>query len=884
MPELPTGTVTLVFTDIQGSSDLWEKHRAAFQPVLAEHNRLMRAAAARWNGYEVKTEGDAFFLSFARASDAVQFAVEAQRSLHGCEWGRFLPGLESVRVRIGMHAGEPLVDRHPDGTPDYFGPVVNRAARVGAAPHGGQVIISAAVHSLCRADLPAEVGFRDLGEHPLKGVGNERLWQVCHADLPAEFPPLRSQASLGVRLPVPSTPFVGRDRELRQARDLLAGTRLLTLTGPGGTGKTRLGLALATEVQEQFADGAAFVELAAIRDPSLVPSTVAQALGLREAEGGDVLHTLKHSLRERAFLLVLDNFEQVTAAASLVAELVGACPRLKVIVSSRVPLRVHGEQELPVPPLALPDRGRLPGLEALARCASVDFFVRRAAAVRPDFQLTRENAGTIVEVCTRLDGLPLALELAAARVKLLPPQALLARLDNRLKLLTSGSRDLPARQQTLRGAISWSHDLLSPEERALFRRLGVFAGGATLEAIEAVCDPDGSLGLDVFDGIAALVDNSLVRQLEGAGGEPRFTMLETIREFAVESLDASGEGAELRRQHAQFFRAVAEEGAPHLQSGAQMEWLDRLEADHDNLRAALEGSRASGDPETLLALAASLWYFWAIRGYFTEGRNWLEIALRESAGTDARTSPQRATALNAAAMLTYFLGAYDRMVALAEESRALCEGSGDDRNRAFALSVLGVALCQLGERERGAALNEEGRALAERAGEPWAMAFAWNVAAIIDCMEGRLNREPWERSRALFARVGDRYWGTYPLIGLGYVSQARGEYAESGPIFQESLTTCAALRNLRGIALSLAGLAGARRASGDAPGAARLLGASEALREAINAPIPAVYRPVYERSLAETQVALPKAAFEAARAEGRQMDLEVALAFALGRG
>src|SRR6516164_3745474 len=481
MPELPTGTVTLLFTDIEGSTRLLQQLVDRYASMLAECRHLLRATFQEWNGHEVDTQGDAFSIAFARATDAVLAAVEVQRALAAHPW----PEGVAVRVRMGLHTGEPTLTSE-----GYVGLDVHRAARIMSAGHGGQVLLSQAISYLVEQDLPDDVTLHDLGERHLKDLARpKRLYQLAIAGLPDDFPPLKTLDIYPNNLPVQLTSFIGREKEVAKVIQLLRrdDVRLLTLTGPGGAGKTRLGLQVAAELSDFFIDGVFFVNLAPISDHTLVVSTLAETLGIQERADPFLLKRLKDILSQRQILLLLDNFEQVVDASAQVVDLLTACPMLKILVTSREVLHVQAEREFPVPPLALPDPKRLPDLAMLSHNAAVALFLQRAQAVKPDFQLTNANARAIAEICVRLDGLPLAIELAAARMKLLPPQALLARLDKRLAVLTGTSRDLPARQQTLRNTIAWSYNLLDAAEQRLFRRISVCVDGCTLQAVEAVC-------------------------------------------------------------------------------------------------------------------------------------------------------------------------------------------------------------------------------------------------------------------------------------------------------------------------------------------------------------------------------------------------------------
>jgi len=628
---LPVGTVTFLFTDIEGSTRLLQRLGAAeYRAVFEDHARLIREAIAVGEGVEVSTEGDAFFAVFPSAPRAMVAAVEAQRSLAGYPW----PEGGSVRVRMGLHTGEGI-----RGGDNYMGLDVHRAARIASAGHGGQVLVSDTVRTLVHRALPISVTLRDLGEHRLKDLADrEHLYQVVVPDLPGEFPPPRSLDARPHNLPVQLTEFIGRKSELATIQALLAGARLLTLTGPGGTGKTRLALRTAAEVLGDFSDGVSFVSLAPVRDPQLLASSVAQTLGVSESPGRAVLDAVKEHLVDKQMLLVLDNFEQILPAASQVAEFLAAAPDLKVLVTSRAPLRLAGEQVFPVPPLEVPEADETGDPKALLAGDAVALFVQRAGAVDPGFSLTSGNAAAVAEIVARLDGLPLAIELAAARLNLFPPGVLLDRLIHGLALLRSANAGLPARHRTLHDAIGWSYDLLEPSEQALLGRLAVFVGGFSLDAAEAVAA--GAPVTDVLEGLASLLDNSLLRRR--VREQARFEMLETIREYALARLAEKDEGREIWRRHVVFFLELARMGRPELARPASETWLVRLDGEHDNLRAALDWACSAGEAELALDLGAALWRFWHERGHFREARRRLEdllallLSLPESRQRDER--------------------------------------------------------------------------------------------------------------------------------------------------------------------------------------------------------------------------------------------------------
>jgi predicted ATPase/class 3 adenylate cyclase/DNA-binding CsgD family transcriptional regulator len=763
MQNLPTGTVTLLFTDIAGSTRLLHQLGDRYASMLLECRQVLRAVFEQWNGNVVDTQGDAFFVVFARATDAVSAAVAAQHALASHDF----PDDATVQVRMGLHTGEP--QRTAEG---YVGLDVHRASRIMNAGHGGQVLLSQATCSLVEQDLPEGASLRDLGEHRLKDLGRPmRLFQLVISDLPADFPSLHTLESFPNNLPVQPTPFLGREHEVAALQDLLSPSdvRLVTLTGPGGTGKTRLGLQVAADLSDRFKNGVFFVNLAPISDPALVVPTIAEALVIREESGQALLERLVEHLRQRQLLLLLDNFEQVVSAAEQVAALLIACPHLKVLVTSREVLHVRAEHEFPVLPLAVPDPDHLPDLAALSHQAAVALFLQQAQAVKPDFQLTETNARAIAELCARLDGLPLAIELAAARMKLFSPRALLARLGQRLSVLTSASRDAPTRQQTLRNTIAWSYNLLDAREQRLFRQLSVFVDGGSMEAIEAVCTSPGSASEPVLDGVASLVDKSLLQQVEPhVGEEPRFVMLETIREFALERLETHGETEAARRAHAAYFLALAEEAEQGMAGPQQAVLLERLEQEHDNLRAALQWSleQAEEGKAMALRLGGALQLFWYIRGYYSEGRDFLERALSRS---DEVAAPVRAKALYAASQLHYALGSHDRAEELCEQSLALYRELGD---------TMGIANCL--------------HLLAD---------IAWGRGDLAS------SRALGEESLMLFREVGDSRSVAYLLYHLGSLAVEQGEYARGRDLLTESLTINRELGDTRIIAVSLFKLA-----------------------------------------------------------------------------
>ena len=832
----PVGTVTFLFSDIEGSTRLLSQLGDQFSGAFETHQRLLRSIFQTWYGFEFGAPGDAFCIAFARPADAVMAAVTGQRLLAEQSWPTDAP----LRVRIGIHTGQPSL---VGGS--YVGLDVHRAARLSAAGHGGQILLSAATRVLVERDLPEGTHLLDLGAHRLKDLPRpESIWQLVVEGLPSDFPALRSQDSRPNNLPPQATLLIGRQREVLEARERLSRPEvsLLTLTGPGGTGKTRLAVQVATDLLDEMDDGVVFVHLAPISDPDLVAATIARTLGIQKAVDRPLLESLKQYLRDKRLLLILDNFEQVLEAAPLVADLAAECPRMKTLVTSRATLRVYGEQVLPVPPLALPERSRISSAEQFSQFASVRLFIERAQAVRPGFTVTDETAPYVAEICHRLDGLPLAIELAAARVRVLPLPAMLARLEHRLALLTSGARNLPARQQTLRGAMAWSYDLLPAEEQRLFRRLAVFAGGCPLDGIEAVCDLDGDLGVDPLEAVSSL-DKSLLREEVGDGMAARFLMLETVREYAQAQLEESGEAETIRQRHASYFLSVAETADPLLRGREQSAWVARLELERDNFRAALAWARpelaaapgsaavaapAPGDvAETSLRLAGALAWFWGMRGPFTEGRRWLEGALAASGGSAAA----RAKALNGAGLMAHAEGDFDAALPLLARSAAIYRQEADTWGTAFSLGCLGVMEHYIGDFEQAACDYEESVALFQAVGDGWGVGmFLAGLGRVAHARGDDARAEALlQESLSLLRAAGDTRSSAWSLHYLGRVMQHQGDEARAVALYEESLALCRDLGDRWGMAWSLGGLGRVARARGEYDQATQLLQDSLAL-------------------------------------------------------
>ena len=818
--ELPSGTVTFLFTDVEGSTRLLHELGAeGYAEALAEHRRVLRAAFAGGGGVEVDTQGDAFFVAFPTAQGALEAAAQATVGL--------AQGL--IRVRMGIHTGTPHL-----GEEGYVGVDVHRAARIAACGHGGQVLVSSSAAALTGTD-----GLRDLGEHRLKDLsGPERIYQLGDD----EFPPLTSL--FRTNLPVPATPFLGRERELGEVLDLLArnDVRLLTLTGPGGTGKTRLGLQAAAGSSEHHPDGVFWVPLAALRDPELVLEEAAQALGAKDGLVGFIA--------DKQLLLLFDNFEQVVEAAQPLAELLSGCPRLQLLVTSREPLRITGEQEYAVPPLVHEE--------------GVGFFLARARAVKPDFDA--EDA--VAEICRRLDDLPLALELAAVRVKALTATQILERLEQRLELLTGGARDQPERQRTLRATIEWSYDLLDPEEQRLFARLAVFRGGCTLEAAEEIVEAD-------LDTLQSLVDKSLLR----SSGQ-RYWMLETIREYAVDQLEASGQADELSRRHAMHFLALAEE-TEELAREVDTVTLDRLEREADNLRAALDLLEASGETLLVLRLAAALDVFWGIMGYLGEGRRRLELAL----AADETPTAARAKALNAAADMAIGHGDAAAARLRAGEALGLHRQFENTWGVAAALYMLGHAAADDEDYETARRFWEEAEPLFTEVGDSFdalmtmrMLAWAYDELGESDRAR-RLMQDVLERARA----AGDKHVVVHALESLAIDAAVEARVEDAASMLGEAWTLNRELGDRLREAVIVFRFARVLALAGRAEDAAQLLATGETLQEKMGAAPMAWLKRGNDDALTRIREVLDEAAFAAAYDQGRSMSADEAVALALDR-
>jgi predicted ATPase/class 3 adenylate cyclase len=933
---MTTTTVTLLFTDIVDSTRLWEEQPEAMKDALARHDEILGAVVTDHGGRIIVGTGDGIYAAFPSALGGVAAVIDAQRGLLAESW----PTTESLRIRMALHTGEAeTIDGDPKG------PAANRAARLMALASGGQILLSQASADLVQDRLPAGIGLRDLGEHTLRSLSRpERIYQLTGGGLPDDFPPLRSVATHPNNLPAQLTLFIGRARELSEVGALLQNTRLLTLTGPGGTGKTRLALEIAAERLEHYTDGAWLVELAPLSDSGLLLSAIGGALRVTEQPGRSLATALVEYLRHKRLLLVLDNCEHlIEACARQADELLRAAPDLTILATSREMLGVAGETAYRVPSLTLPEAGGA-ALDALHRSEAVQLFVTRAAAAQSGFALTAENANAIVDICRRLDGIPLAIELAAARTRALGVADIAARLDDRFRLLTGGSRAALPRQQTLRALVDWSWDLLSGPERMLLRRLSVFAAGWTLEDAEAVCaDPDKGPGdadaldaldaLDVLDLLAALVSKSLATAETDRDGKTRYRLLETIRQYSRDRLFEAGEAAQTRDRHAAHFLALAEVGGPALKGPDLMPWLYRLRPELDNFRLALEWY-LEREPETGLRLACALEMYWVFIGrILTEGLNWLSQLLErtgplpeylDSAGSERILL--YAHALVVQGRITQALGQFVLTRQVSDAAAALARRVGDGEILSMALGLSGFAAAMMGDNDLAQQHAQEVLALTEDGGSLWDRGLA-----LIGLMQVSLrSRHDVAEAQAYFEEIqrtirrmkpspfmkAQVEWGAGMLSAIaGEPEAAVGHLIQSNRLFSElelplfanttrsevahllrrqgDLTAahshyCETLRawqtsgSLLAVAHQLESFAYLAVAEGQPERAARLLGAAVALRESAGGDMLPAEREEYDRAVETLRAALPASAFATAWDAGRALDMNAAVDYALG--
>ncbi|HEV3234499.1 MAG TPA: adenylate/guanylate cyclase domain-containing protein [Candidatus Dormibacteraeota bacterium] len=868
--DLPTGTVTFLFTDIQGSTKLVQQLGIQrWTALLQDHYEILRQAFAAHNGTEVNTEGDAFFVAFASASDAVAACAAGQRALTAHQW----PEDAVIRVRMGVHSGEAAVVGG-----DYMGFEIHRAARIASTGHGGQVVLSDATRALLQGGLPEGVTLADMGEHRLKDLAQpEHIWQLNIDGLSSEFPPLKSLDYTPNNLPTQLTSFVGRDAELTEGARLLDGARLLTLTGPGGTGKTRLSMQIAADAADRFKHGVWFVALAPVTDSDLVPSAILDALKIQDVGNRKPLDVLLDHLRDKEMLLVLDNFEQILEAAPAVAEILKTAPAVKVVTSSRAPLRVYGEQEFPIPPLSLPDLSAKLTLEAMSQFEAVRLFIERAVSVKPDFQVTNENAPAVAGICTLVDGLPLAIELAAARIRLFTPEVMLKRLETSLADLGGGARDLPARQQTLRGAIEWSYQLLEEGVQTFMARLSVFAGGATIGDIEQVCSP--GLDIDVFSGLETLVEHNLLRP-DDRGAEPRFFMLHVIREFAMERLRESPEGDEVRQRHAHAYLELGQRAGPELTGGESLKWLERLDIEHDNIRTALTCFRERGEADSALLLMSALWRFWTMRGHVVEAVANVNQVLEMPGSAEHR--PEQMLGWEAAGGIAWWAGDIDRCTVAYGKALALARELADDAAIARNLYNSVFPMGALPDVSPSLPVADEAIAKFDALGDDLGGArVRWLKASIL--VQLNRHQEGYElgvEANEVFRRADSAFdlaWGNHTVglaaLRLNRPDEARAAFVEGANLLLDS-------GDIAGQTIFLGDFSDLAALQGDAERAVRLRGASAALQQATGSTLEDLMSDSYT-TRQDIASMVDEATFRELFDEGARMTREEAVEYAL---
>jgi len=818
MSALPTGTVTFLFTDIEGSTRLWQQHPEPMKQALLRHHALLQQSIESSNGYVFQIVGDAFCAAFHTAAGGVAAALAAQRALAAEPWGETGP----IRVRMALHTGTADLHAGEHKAGEYMsGLTLSHTARLLSVAHGGQILVSNATQELVRNDLPSLVELRNLGLHRLRDLTRaEHIYQVVAQRLPDRFPALRSLEVVPNNLPRQLTTFIGREREIAEAKRLLAETHLLTITGPGGSGKTRLSLEIGARLLSEYPDGVWLVEFAHLADPARVPQVLATALSVREEADRPLLVTLVDHLRPKRVLLLLDNCEHlIDACAGLADTLLRGCPEVKILPSSREALGLTGEVVFRVPPLSLPDSRLVPALERLAEYEAVRLFVDRAIAVKPDFTLTDDTAAAVVQICRRLDGIPLAIELAAARVRTLSVQQITAHLDERFRLLTGGSRTALPRHQTLRGLIDWSYGLLSEAERELFRRVSVFVGGWTLEASVAVCAGVDVDRYDIVELLGRLVDKSLCL-IDGEGSDPRYRLLETIRQYGFEKLAETSEGQVVRARHRDFYLGFAEDAEPRLQGPEQVAWLQRLEADHDNLRAALRWSLDCDETEAALRLGSALSLFWDTHGYVREGREWLDELLahaRERPTSTVTTRRALGKVLDAASRTRARWSEFPQATEFLTQGLAVWRELGDKRGIAEALNNLAVGATQSGDRVRARVLVAESLALFRELSDKRGTAHALNNLAEILRSDGDLPgaRALFEESVPLFEAIEERRGLSHALDNLGGILTAQGDYGPAEALYSRSRRLAEELGDNHAVATALRSLGGVAHHRGD---------------------------------------------------------------------
>ncbi len=780
---LPSGTVTFLFTDIEGSTKLSQEYPEEMPELLARHNEILNQSIQTYNGYVFQVVGDSFAAAFHSASDALKAALDAQRRLHNEAWSP-----APIKVRMGIHTGaaQLINDTFQTGYSGYA--TLALTQRIMSAGHGGQILLSGATRELVQDTLPPDSDLLDVGEKRLKDLLRpEHLYQLNVLGLPTTFPPLKTLDSFPNNLPIQLTTFIGRENEIAEVKQELEDHRLITLTGSGGTGKTRLSLQVAAELLDHFDHGVWFVELAPLADPELIPQTILSAIGISEQPGKMSIEVLKEYLHEKKLLIILDNCEHLIDASAEVANtLLNAAPGLKILASSREALGVKGELSYPVPSLSLPDPKHLPVIEQLSQYEAVRLFIDRALLVAPHFIVDKDNAPFIAQICYRLDGIPLAIELAAARIKMMSIEQISQRLDDRFRLLTGGARTSLPRQQTLRALIDWSYDILTENERLLLRRLSVFAGGWTLEAAEEICAGHGIETYDILDLLTQLVNKSLVVVIEHSQSEETlYRMLETIRQYAREKLLEARGGEQTRDQHLFFFTALAEKAEAELFTSRSVFWTNRLRREQDNIRAALAWS-LERNVEVGLRLASAQVRYWVDSGSVQDGSEWLSQLLDQS---DAFISmPTRAKALNAHGVLSIYNGRNIEGMRLAEEGLSLFRQLGDRKGEAFSLYGLSVFYTFTSDLRKGRLFANESleiyKELGDKAGIAEILTFMGAVGINKDYQQARSSLE---EGLALYRELGAQDRIAWSLSLLGRLEMWNGDFILARKTLEEAL-------------------------------------------------------------------------------------------------
>lgn len=881
MPDLPNRTVTFLFTDIAGSTQLAQAYPDAMPDLLARHHALLRSAIESHNGHIFQIIGDAFCAAFDTAPDALSAALDAQRALHVEAWSPV-----SLHVRMGINTGVAragALDAIAGGYSGYS--TLARTQRVMSAAHPGQILLSNSSAELLRQELTQDIHLRDMGEHQLKGILNpEHLWQVVAPDLRQDFPPLGSLTATANNLPIQLTSFIGRETQLGDIKRLLQSARLLTLTGVGGTGKTRLALQVAAQVLDDFQDGVWLAQLAAISDPALVPEQVALALGI-QVTGRAYVDLLKEFLRSRTLLLVLDNCEHLIDASGQLADtLLHVAPRLKILATSREALGISGESTYPVPSLACPvplaAGGTRDSFQDISQFEAVRLFMDRARAVQPTFQLTGRNSLAVAQICARLDGIPLALELAAARVKGMTVEQIASRLDDRFRLLTGSSRTALPRQRTLQAAIDWSYNLLSVDERVLFCRLAVFAGGCTLEAVEFVCAGDGLPTSQILDLLLRLVDKSLV-QADTQSIETRYHMLETIRQYAQEKFADPAQSDWIRDQHLEFFRKLAEESEAPLYDIEQPRWIERLETELDNIRAALRWAVDRSKIESGLRLAGRLHGFWTHANHVAEGRAWLSELM---AGSDPTLSVEtRATALSDIGWLAYWEHDFAGAQPYVEQSLVLRRQIGDKRAVADSLNSLGAILAELGDYKSARAVAEEALAIRRALGDRYHAGNTLVVLAYVNWQEGQIAqaRAMFEESLAIKDELQRHTESQYPLLDYACMELTEGNLQQAQSLLTRGLRMLSGIIDKRFAAYYIECFAVLASAEQQWTRVAWLLGAAERWQTELHLPPISMVRKLSTQARAALKSNLDEAALQNAYAGGGTLLINQAIELAL---